>query len=217
MVDFPGRLAVLMFTCGCDFRCGFCHNAQLIGDLHAKTYSYRALREKMLRYHEDWVSAVSITGGEPTLQPALPETLRFFKDLGFQLKLDTNGAHPEVLENVLPLVDYVAMDIKCALEHYPERVHFNHPERIRASIRLIIDRAPDYEFRTTVLEPWHTDAEILAAAHELKGARRWLFQPYLPHDDIPDPELAKIPRTRPSVLEHCASLARPFVQSASAR
>ncbi len=217
MVDFPGQMAVLMFTPGCNFRCGFCHNADLIPQAGARTYTYGQLREKLRRHRENWVRAVTVSGGEPTIHARLPETIRFLKDEGMMVKLDTNGSNPEMLEELLPLVDYVAMDVKCSPENYPALAGFRGIDRIRRSARLIIDQARDYEFRTTVLESVHTDDDIMAAADLIRGARRWYFQPFLPHDNLPDPGLRQAARTRPSVLEHCARIAQAVVPGAAAR
>lgn len=217
MVDYPGHLAVLMFTSGCDFRCGFCHNVDLIENVNAKTFSFKILKEKLDRYREDWVKAVTVTGGEPTIHAALPETIAFLKDEGFLVKLDTNGSNPQMLSELLPVLDYVAMDIKCALEHYKDFVKYGNIERIRESIKLIMSEAKDYEFRTTVLEGYHTPEEIVAAAKDVEGARRWIFQAFVPHENLPDVAMRSIQRTRPSVLEECAKAAAPFVQCAKAR
>ena len=217
MVDFPGQMAVLMFTPGCNFRCGFCHNPDLITQCNAKTYTYRQLQEKLVKYRENWVRAVSVSGGEPTIHANLPETIRFFKESGFRVKLDTNGGNPAMLAQLLPLVDYVAMDIKCALPRYEQFVKFGNIDAIRQSIKLIIEHAADYEFRTTVIDGVHTDDDILAAATELRGAKRWFFQPFLPHENLPEESYRAIKRTRPSVLTHFAEIVHSVVPGAAAR
>lgn len=217
LVDYPGQLGVLMFTSGCNFRCGFCHNVDLLDHFDARTYSFRVLHEKLVKYREEWVQAVTVTGGEPTLHAKLPETIRFLKDEGFLVKLDTNGCNPLMIKELLPFVDYFALDLKCALEHYPDFVKYSQTDRIRDSFRLVIENAKDYEFRTTVLENFHTDAEILAAAEDIRGAKRWLFQPFVPHENLPDEALRTLPRTRPSVLEHLAAVARTVIPGAQAR
>lgn len=217
LVDYPGKLAVLMFTSGCDFRCGFCHNPDLLDRFDAKTFSFKALKERLDKYREEWVKAVTVSGGEPTVHAALPDTLAFLKEEGFLVKLDTNGSNPEMLRNVLPVVDYVAMDIKCALANYPGFVKYRHLDRIRESIRIIMNGARDYEFRTTVLEGFHTPAEIVSAAQDVRGARRWIFQPFVPHENLPDVTLRSAARTKPSTLQECAAAAAPFVQEAKVR
>ena len=108
--DFPGRMAALFFTAGCNFRCGFCHNPDLFTT--AKTYSWEELDAICATFRKQWVSAATITGGEPTLHASLPETIRFMKKRGFAIKLDTNGSNPEMLEEVIADLNYVAMDIK---------------------------------------------------------------------------------------------------------
>jgi len=216
MVDYPGRMAALMFTAGCNFRCGFCHNPDLLGG-GGKTYTYAQLDEHCARYKKQWVEAVSISGGEPTMRPELEETILYFKQKGFLVKLDTNGSRPEILERLLPIVDYVAMDMKCSLASYEKLAGYKDIEKLRRSIRMIIDRAKDYEFRTTLLESFHTDEEILTAAKELEGAKLWIFQPFVPHPNLPDVAMRELPRTRPSALEHAAELARPFVGKAEVR
>jgi pyruvate formate lyase activating enzyme len=217
LVDYPGHLGVLMFTSGCNFRCGFCHNPDLIEATNAKTFSFATLKERLDKYREEWVKAVTVSGGEPTIHAGLPKTLAFLKEQGFLLKLDTNGSNPTMLHEVLPLLDYVAMDIKCSLPKYPEFVRYNNLDNIRESIRLIMDQAKDYEFRTTVLETVHTTDEITAAAQDIRGAKRWIFQPFVPHENLPQESLRTTPRTKPSVLQDCANAAKPFVLEALVR
>ncbi len=217
MVDYPGQLAMLVFTCGCDFRCGFCHNADLIESWNAKTFTVGKLREKMARWREDWVAAVTITGGEPTIHDGLPDTIQLFREAGFKVKLDTNGSRPEMVRRVLPMVDYVAMDIKCHLDGYPDFVKFKNVDLIRESIGMIIADAKDYEFRTTVLESFHTDEVLRGAGEAIRGAKRWIFQPFIPQPHLPDPALREMSRTKPSFLEHCVQVASPYVQQAIVR
>ena len=211
LVDYPGELSVIMFTAGCDFRCGFCHNAQLLGCGGAKRYTYAQLAERLHKAKEEWVRAITVSGGEPTLQPALKETLKFIREMGFLVKLDTNGAHPGVLEECLPYINYVAMDIKCSLPRYPEFVKFSDLDAIRESIKIIIGQAEDYEFRTTVLEAFHTVEDMTAAAEEIRGAKRWILQPFVHHEDLPDPALCSEKRTRPAFLQQCAAAIRPII------
>ena len=161
--------------------------------------------------------AVTISGGEPTLQPALKETIRFIREMGFLVKLDTNGANPAVLRECLPFIDYVAMDVKCSMAHYPEFVHFHDVNAVRESIRMIINNAADYEFRTTVMESFHTIEEMSSTAVELRGAKRWILQPFVPHDDLPDPALCGEKRTRPSFLQQCVNAVRGIVPGVVAR
>lgn len=216
MVDFPGRIAGVLFTTGCNFRCGFCHNATLL-QTQRPGYAWDELRRACERFRRQWATGIVLTGGEPTLAPAIEETVDVIRELGFAVKLDTNGSNPDLLERLLPSLDYVAMDIKCALEQYPAFVHYPHTDRIAASIRLLIDRATDYEFRTTVLETVHTEAEAHRVGELIRGARRHYSQPFVPRDDLPDPALAKLPRTNPDAVRAFARIVAQYVQTAEAR
>ena len=205
LIDYPGRLAAVFYTAGCNFRCGFCHNASLLGQRRAGM-SWASVRRLCERFREDWVDGAVVTGGEPTLADELPELLRLLASYGFAVKLDTNGSRPDVLERVLPLLDYVAMDIKCGLESYPDVVGFCEPERIAASAALIKRQAADYELRTTVVDLLHPDEELLAVAELVRGAKRYVLQPFLPKDNLPDPVLRKARRTLPERLRHVSEL-----------
>lgn len=221
MVDYPGRMSVLFFTQGCSFSCGFCHNPDLMplgGEV--KTYSWERLEELCTRYKKQWVNAVTITGGEPTMHQSLGETIDFFYARGFSVKLDTNGSHPDMLRALLPHLSYVAMDIKCGPSKYPEFVRFCQMDRIKESVDLLIGSGVEYEFRTTLMEGVegiHTDEDILEAAQFIKGAKRWIFQPFLPHDNLPNETFRSLPRTRPATLKHAAEIAAPYVQQAIVR
>jgi len=216
MVDYPGRMAGLVFTAGCNFRCGFCHNPDLLTG-GGKTYTWQQLDRHCENFRRQWVEAISISGGEPTLHPALEETIRFFRQHGFLVKLDTNGSRPEILERILPLVDYVAMDVKCSLPRYAELTGFTDTAAVRRSASLIMSQAKDYEFRTTVLENFHSPADVLACRDWLSNAKLWIFQPFIPHENLPDEAMRTLARTRPSFLEELAQTAATFVIHAEAR
>lgn len=216
MVDYPGKMSALFFTRGCNFRCGYCHNSSLL-DGSGKLYTWEELAGFCEEYRRQWVDAFSISGGEPTLQPQLKATLEFLRKRGFLLKVDSNGSRPEVIEDILPLVDFLAMDIKCSLEKYPVLTGWKNPEALKSSIDLIINGARDYEFRTTLIEGFHDDAEIIACAQLVEGAKRLVFQPFLPRPDLPDEKMRDIPRTRLSYLQHAVELAAPWVEQCSVR
>lgn len=210
LVDFPGRLAVVFFISGCNFRCGYCHNRELITP-RKERISWQKLEEACYRFQQQWVDAAVITGGEPTLAPDLPDLLRFLKSQGWAVKLDTNGSRPDVLEGVIPMVDYVAMDVKCGLDAYQQLTSFNNVERIVRSVSLIKELASDYEFRTTVIESFHDDIQMKEVASLVQGARRFVLKPFLPHEDLPDPAYNSVARTSAERLHnlkekfsHCA-------------
>jgi len=217
MVDYPGRMSALFFTRGCNFRCGFCHNSTLL-DSGGKTYSWEDLGEICDRFQKQWVHAVTISGGEPTIQPALKDTILFFKDRGFLVKLDSNGARPEILSEVLPLIDYIAMDIKGSLKNYSRFAGYHGDlHKIEESIKLIMEQAKDYEFRTTLIESWHTPEEIERCAQLVRGAKLYIFQAFLPREDLPDPSLRTEKRTRPDYLQKAADIASKYVKKAVVR
>ncbi len=199
MVDYPKHFAAVFFTSGCNFTCGFCHNAALMGKKQAGL-SWERLEEACTKFRKDWVNGAVITGGEPTLADDLPELIRFMKRFGFNVKLDTNGSNPRKLREALPLVDYVAMDVKTGFSGYPDLVRFPDISNIRESIELIKAEAKDYEFRTTVIEQIHTDALMDELAEEIQGAKRYALQAFIPRDDLPDPRFPLLPRTPSSRL-----------------
>ncbi|MBN2288424.1 MAG: anaerobic ribonucleoside-triphosphate reductase activating protein [Candidatus Glassbacteria bacterium] len=180
-IDFPGCLCRVLFVSGCNLRCKFCHNFDLVNPKE-KNIEWERLGKILLISRENWIEGVCITGGEPTLHPKLSELILWLKKLGFKVKLDTNGTLPEVLGEVLPLVDYVAMDYKAPLESYPGIT--DRPglclERIAESKELILEWGGDYEFRTTVIEGLHTAQDMRAICRELEGARRYVLQAFVP-------------------------------------
>jgi len=195
MVDYPKHFAAVFFISGCGFTCGFCHNSTLMGTKQAGL-SWEKLETACSKFKKDWVNGVVITGGEPTSAGDLIELIRFFKErFGFPIKLDTNGSNPQRLAECLPLVDYVAMDIKCALSAYPEVTGFSDAKKIQQSIALIRDKSKDYEFRTTVIETLHTDEQMLQIYDLIKGTKRYVLQAFIPRDELPDKNYRTTPRT----------------------
>ena len=205
MVDFPGRLAAVFFVAGCNFNCGFCHNAALMGTPR-KTLPWKRLDKACAAFATDWVDGAVITGGEPTLSDELPELLEFFARRGWKTKLDTNGSHPDILQKCIAVVDYVAMDIKTGRDGYAELTGFDDISAIERSIAIVKEQARDYEFRTTVIEHIHTDEQMLDIAEMISDARRYAIQPFVPRDDMPDERLRTKPRTSSDQLAAIAEL-----------
>ncbi len=183
LIEYPGKVAALIYTAGCNFRCPFCHNSELV--LPDKVKALHCIPEDdvlyFLRERQGFLDALAITGGEPTLQPDLAEFLARVKGIGYLIKLDTNGSNPGVLARLFDekLVDYVAMDVKGPEERYSELAGVNvDTDAIKETIRLIIDRAPDYEFRTTVA-PTITPNEVEETARLIEGAKRYFLQAFV--------------------------------------
>lgn len=187
LLDFPGKVACTVFTAGCNFRCPFCHNASLVvrpGDVDEisedEFFSYISRRKGIL-------DGVAITGGEPLISAGIEDFIRRIKSMGFLVKLDTNGAFPDRLEALLDegLVDYVAMDIKNSRQKYAETVGLKeYPASIDRSIDIIMNKAPDYEFRTTVVRELHTPQDIVDITKWISGAKRYFLQTYVDSGDI---------------------------------
>ena len=193
LLDYPGKVACTVFLNGCNFRCPYCHNAELLGD--AEEVMTVAGLLAFLRKRQGILDGVCITGGEPTLHPELPALLGEVRALGYSVKLDTNGYRPEILEAVLNqgLVDYVAMDLKNGPEDYAETVGRAGVElaKIRQSIRLLMDSPVDFELRTTVANPLHSGETITSMANWLrettngKPIPRLFVQPFVDRDTVP--------------------------------
>ena len=193
LLDYPGRVACTVFLNGCNFRCPYCHNAELLGD--GEEVMTVAGLLAFLRKRQGILEGVCITGGEPTLHPELPALLGEVRALGYAVKLDTNGYRPEILEAVLDqgLVDYVAMDLKNGPEGYAETVGLAQVElaKIRQSIRLLMDSPVDFELRTTVANPLHSGETVTSMANWLrettngKPIPRLFVQPFVDRDTVP--------------------------------
>ena len=194
LLDFPGRVACTVFLGGCNLRCPFCHNRQLLGGDAEELMNSGALLD-FLRKRQGVLDGVCITGGEPTLHADLPELLRSIRALGYAIKLDTNGTNPQLLRRLIDegLVDYVAMDVKNGPDHYAETVGIEDFSlaAIEESIRILLEDKTDYELRTTVVLPLHSEDSIaamsawLTALGDGKKAKRLYLQPCVDRDTVP--------------------------------
>lgn len=179
--DFPGRVAAVAFTRGCNFRCPYCHNPELIHVRGEDPVTLDELFELLLR-RRGKLDGVVFTGGEPTLQADLADVMAQVKGLGFETKLDTNGSRPGALEILLEqgLVDFVAMDIKAPLERYAAIASAPvDTDAIARSVRLLLDSAVEVEFRTTVVEPLIGIPDLLTIGELVRGTRRYVLQPFV--------------------------------------
>ena len=188
LVDYPGHPAAILFTGDCNFRCPFCQNASLV--LSSSSEPLIADEEifSFLTKRKGMLDGVVVTGGEPTLQKDLIPYLGRLKDLGYLVKLDTNGYRPDVLEKAMEsgYVDYVAMDIKTSLDEYPVVAGIKNLDvsRIERSVELLKSGAVDYEFRTTVVEPLHHKENFEKIGELLKGCRRYYLQSFVDSGNI---------------------------------
>ena len=217
LLDFPGRVACTVFLGGCDFRCPFCHNFELV-DGSAPAIMDENELFAFLEKRRGLLDGVAITGGEPTLRADLPDLMRHIREMGYAVKLDTNGTHPDRLVDLLDggLVDYVAMDIKNSPEKYAataglERIDL---EPIRRSVRLLMASGVDHEFRTTVVDEFHEAADFEAIGAWIEGAKRYFLQAFIDRDSVPFGNLHA-----PSVekLRQYEAVARRYVPDAQLR
>lgn len=208
LIDYPGKIAATVFTVGCNFLCPYCHNSELVDGKKSKNQPRTDQVEilKFLTTRQGLLEGVCITGGEPTLQNDLPDFIKKIKDLGFLVKLDTNGSNPQMLANLLEakLIDFVAMDIKAPLEKYKKVVGEKiNLEDIQRSVELV-RQAPDYEFRTTVLPVLHTRKDILSIGRWLQGSKKYYLQQFKPNKTLD----AAFEKEKPFEWEKIANLSQ---------
>ena len=188
LLDFPGHVACTVFTGGCDFRCPFCHNFELVDGSASPLMEDEELIA-FLEKRKGLLDGVAFTGGEPCLQKNLPDLMRRVKSMGYAVKLDTNGNHPEMLRRMMEegLVDYVAMDIKNSPEKYAMTAGLEKLDlsAVKESVRLLMEGNVDYEFRTTVVAEFHEEEDFVVIGEWLKGAKAYYLQSFTDRDSVP--------------------------------
>lgn len=212
-LDYPGEIACTVFTGGCNLRCPFCHNAALVtaGEMpqavsEGEFFAFAQKRRGIL-------DGVAVTGGEPLLQPELPEFLRKVKDMGYLVKLDTNGTFPRRLASLMGegLVDYVAMDVKNSPEKYP--VTCGVPDMdvsaVGESLKILLSGGVDYEMRTTVVADFHETEDFEAMGKWIQGAKRWYLQAFVDSGGLIGQGLRGVSR---EFLERAKAAAEKFVE-----
>ena len=198
LLDFPGKMACTVFTAGCNLRCPFCHNSRLVIDPE-KTSEYSV--DEILAYlkkRQGILDGVAITGGEPLLQPDIDEFIKKVRELGFAVKLDTNGTFPDRLKVLVEqgLLDYVAMDVKNSPSGYSETVGIGGYDisKIQESIGFLLENKVDYEFRTTVVREFHSVFEIDGIGKMIKGAKRHYLQAFVDSGELIGFDLSAVPK-----------------------
>lgn len=193
LLDYPGHVACTVFLGGCDFKCPFCHNYELVdgtADPVMDEHDFFAFLQK----RHGLLDGVAITGGEPLLHKDIPGFIKKIRELGFLIKLDTNGNHPDLLKALLAenLVDYVAMDIKNSLPKYAETAGLPRFDtgNIEESIRIIMESGIPYEFRTTVVDEFHDEESFKAIGKMISGASDYYLQEFVDRDTVPDKNLS---------------------------
>lgn len=180
LVDYPGRIAASVFTQGCNMNCVFCHNRCLVGEGGKNGLIDTEYVFSFLQNRKRFLDGVVVTGGEPALQPDVDGFIKRVKDMGYPVKLDTNGTQPQVLKKLLDenLLDYIAMDIKAPMKKYHEICRSDINERaLLESISLIMESGTEYEFRTTYC-PQLNETDILEIGEMIHGAKKYVLQQY---------------------------------------
>jgi len=181
-IDYPGKISAIIFTQGCNFRCGYCHNPELVDP---GLFSEQIDLDDIIAFLEKRkgkIDAVVITGGEPTIHKDLPIFTKRIKDMGYLVKVDTNGTNPDILEDVIShgSVDYIAMDLKAPIEKYEYVVKVKvDRDAIASSVSMIMNSGVDYEFRTTLVRGLLVPDDILKIGDMIRGARQYVLQNFV--------------------------------------
>jgi pyruvate formate lyase activating enzyme len=182
LIDYPGLICGIVFLQGCNFKCPYCHNPELVD---SKLFNPGIRENEVLEFlntRKGKLDAISITGGEPTIQEDLTSFIKQIKKMGFAVKLDTNGSQPQVIKDLLAenLLDFIAMDIKAPLEKYKNIVNTQvNTESIKESIDLILKAKIPYEFRTTIVESQLEENDILQIGKLITGASKYVLQKFV--------------------------------------
>ena len=216
LLDYPGKVACILFTKGCNFRCPFCHNGSLVRADEIQTIADTEILT-FLKKRQGILEGVCITGGEPLLHSGLKEFIKEVKKLGYSVKLDTNGSFPDKLKSLVEegLLDYVAMDIKNSFAKYPLTCGVETDiENIKQSIEFLMSDAVDYEFRTTLVKELHTFDDIEEIGKSIKGAKRYFLQNFKDSGDVLEENMHPFEE---SDLEKMKNIATKYVEDTTIR
>jgi len=218
-VDWDSKICSVIFTPGCNFRCPFCFNQELVLDPDSLDNVPEQMIFDFLEKQKDFIDGICITGGEPTILSNLPDFCKRVKEKGFLVKLDTNGTNPNVLKELIDkkIVDYMAMDLKCPWNDYPKFVGVAiDAEKIKESTQLLMNSGIDYEFRTTVVPSLHTKEVFEKTVSQIKGAKKYCIQKFQPGHCI-DPVFDKEKKQSDEEMEEFAVISRKYVKKVKIR
>ena len=210
MIDYPNKIASVLFTPGCNLRCGFCHNWRIAVNPQPPFLQEVAALE-LLEARKRYVDAVVVTGGEPCMHKELPKFLAKLKERGFSVKLDTNGCFPDILEECLGYVDYVAMDLKTSPEKYSRLGAQNTTCLVRTVEILKTGKVP-YEFRTTIVPDLVTPQDIGSIGELVNGAHTVALQQFVPIDTL-DKSFQVLRPYPPEVISSFAETLRKYAEN----
>ncbi len=221
LVDYPGKVASIAFTGGCDFRCPWCYVRDLVFNSPALPKISETKVLNYMRKYRDWIDGLVVSGGEPTIHRELPDFLEKVKKEGFSVALETNGSNPDMLEHLIEhrLIDYVEMDVKgYNTELYKRATGVDVDIKdIKRSIRLIKRGMKEYAFRTTVVPTIHRPVDVVRIAKMIRGAKRYYIQQFKHSDSLIDPSFNKIPPYSRKELEGIATRCKKFVRDVRLR
>lgn len=216
-VDYPGNIATILFAPGCNFSCWYCHNKGILGkDVELLDFEYVL---DYLKTRVGKIDGVVFSGGEPTLYKGLPDKMKIVKDMGFKVKLDTNGTNPRMVETLINenLVDYIAMDIKAPLDKYKMATCVDFDQDIlKESIKLIMDKSLDYEFRTTFIPQLKLE-DVESMTKSIQGAKMYALQQYVYRPSIGKMQSMKVAPHKADVFRKAREIALKNVQKCIVR
>ena len=218
LLDFPGKVACTVFLAGCNFRCPFCHNASLVTRIEPGRSIPRSGLLAFLKKRAGVLDGVCITGGEPLLSDGLEELLMEIREMGYEIKLDTNGTGPERLKRLADagLVDYIAMDVKNSPAKYAVTTGTGGAllDRVRESVRFLVEGSVPYEFRTTVVRGLHERKDFEELGQWLRGAERYYLQAFVDSGDLISPGMQGYTK---DIMEQALAVVRKYVPHAELR
>ena len=218
LVDYDGFVAATVFTGSCNFKCGFCHNSALVLDYKTLPPIPESEILAYLKKRKGILEGLCITGGEPTLNPDLPDFIKKVKDIGYSVKVDTNGTNPEMVKLLVKegLADYFAVDIKNDRAHYAEIIGFKtfDTQKIEQTVEFLLSGKVGYEFRTTLIEKYHKAENIRRIGEWIKGADKYFMQKFKSGDNCIAQNLSPVSEEK---AKDFAEIIRPFVKSVGLR
>ena len=218
LLDYPGKVACTIFTAGCNFRCPFCHNASLVIDTSANETIPEEEIFRFLTKRQGILDGVCISGGEPLIQDGIEEFIRQIKEMGYDVKLDTNGSFPDKLIRLVEagLIDYVAMDIKNSQEHYGRTIGIEDYDirDVHRRVKYLMSGKVPYEFRTTVVREFHQRSDFASIGRWIRGAREYYLQQFVDSGDLIRPGLHGYNK---EIMEQALEVVKKDVESAKLR
>ena len=213
LLDFPGRTACIIFTQGCNFNCSYCHNSELIDNSKQGLLNTNQVID-FLKSRQKLLDGIVITGGEPTIQSDLKEFIMIVRELGYKIKLDTNGSTPKVLESLLKenLLDYVAMDIKTTFSDYPSITETKDSEKnVQKSIELLKNSNIPHEFRMTIIKNKHSIKDIIDVCEFVGPKEKLYLQNFELSDEVRDKALESFTKSELTIIQDLLQVIFPYV------